>query len=749
MAATPGCQQILSIFARGSGQPLNFREAPAFAAIVDRNIADGVRFESLELGDLDANGVVDESDYPANDKDEWFGPTSVWDPNSDLIVGKYNASRQAGTDELVTFLNARVAACPGEVYVLGGYSQGADAVGAALPGLSSAARAAIGYIALFGDPEFNPFGAWARGDFPWYTVGGVFGPRVPYIPGDLAGRVGSWCDKSDGICQGNPLNLNNAAHGQYPDFEMQQAANEIAITLRAIRPELRDDLTVTPIPISLRPTQNVDVTFVVDTTGSMGDDIDAAQTSITAVTDALFGVAASPRVALVNYKDLGDPYQARVDAPFTADRAAFAAAVNTLGASGGGDYPESVYSGLMTSFGLDWRPGALKLAIVIGDAPAHNPEPGTGYTLEQVLRTAFELDPVVINPIVVGGEATAVASFTELADGSGGQVFDAANAGEVVTAIEAAVEGFSSAPVAQAGGPYVAAPGDELTFTGAGSFDPAGAIVEYAWDFDADGVVDQRGDSPVVSHTYPQPFTGLASLTVTNVDGRTNTATAEVTVAPGQQRPQPPAAPTGVQAVDAGGGTVTLSWQPPANAGDSPIGGFRVSRSDGVLLGVTPADQLTLDIAEVPTDADVSFQVRAVNEFGLSEPATSNTLRPSPGGPVAPAVDIKPGSADNPINLRSRGVIPVALLSADGFEATAVDYRTLCFGDAEAPAERDCGESHGRGHVEDANSDGRPDLVLHFNTQQTGIDRGDSRACVNGRLPGGDVFEACDVVRVR
>jgi hypothetical protein len=79
----------------------------------------------------------------------------------------------------------------------------------------------------------------------------------------------------------------------------------------------------------------------------------------------------------------------------------------------------------------------------------------------------------IINPIVVGGEPTAVASFTELADGSGGQVFDAANAGEVVAAIEAAVGGFSRAPVAQAGGPYAAAPGEELTFTGADSFDPA------------------------------------------------------------------------------------------------------------------------------------------------------------------------------------------------------------------------------------------------------------------------------------
>lgn len=191
IAAAPGCQQVLSIFARGSGQSLDEDEATEFASIVGENIADDVRFASLEAGDFDDNNSVDSGAYPANDKNNWFGPTSFFDPSSDLIVGQYDASRQTGTDELVKFLNGRVASCPGEAYVLGGYSQGADAVGAALPKLSSAARAAIGYVALFGDPEFNPFGSWARGDFPWYTAGGVFGPRIPYIPGDLKGRVGS------------------------------------------------------------------------------------------------------------------------------------------------------------------------------------------------------------------------------------------------------------------------------------------------------------------------------------------------------------------------------------------------------------------------------------------------------------------------------------------------------------------------------------------------------------------------------
>jgi hypothetical protein len=116
---------------------------------------------------------------------------------------------------------------------------------------------------------------------------------------------------------------------------------------------------------------------------------------------------------------------------------------------------------------------------------------------------------------------------------------------------------------------------------------------------------------------------------------------------------------------------------------------------------------------------------------------------------VAPSVDVMPGSRDNPINLRSRGVVPIALLSTATFYATKVDFRTLCFGDAEAADQRECSESHGRSHVEDANRDGVRDLVLHYNTPQTGIDKGDTRACLSGRLPSGTIFEACVVVRTK
>ena len=110
------------------------------------------------------------------------------------------------------------------------------------------------------------------------------------------------------------------------------------------------------------------------------------------------------------------------------------------------------------------------------------------------------------------------------------------------------------------------------------------------------------------------------------------------------------------------------------------------------------------------------------------------------------AVDIRPGSDENPVNVGA-SVVPVAILTTSAFDATTVDAPSVCFGDAEAAAQRDCTEAHGRGHVEDANADGRPDLVLHFETAETGVDPGDTTACLTGRTSAGIAIRGCDMIR--
>ncbi len=67
-----------------------------------------------------------------------------------------------------------------------------------------------------------------------------------------------------------------------------------------------------------------------------------------------------------------------------------------------------------------------------------------------------------------------------------------------------------------------------VQFTGDGSLDPDGTPITYAWDFDGDGTTDSTEANP--SHTYAANGNFSATLTVTDADGRTGTASVPIVV---------------------------------------------------------------------------------------------------------------------------------------------------------------------------------------------------------------------------
>jgi len=109
------------------------------------------------------------------------------------------------------------------------------------------------------------------------------------------------------------------------------------------------------------------------------------------------------------------------------------------------------------------------------------------------------------------------------------------------------------------------------------------------------------------------------------------------------------------------------------------------------------------------------------------------------GDTITQLVDIKPGSDPNSINPQSRGVIPVAILSSDTFDATTVVVDSLTFGPAGAVP------LHPNAlHLEDVNDDELTDLVTHYRTQETGIAAGDTEACISGETFEGTLISGCD-----
>ena len=76
-------------------------------------------------------------------------------------------------------------------------------------------------------------------------------------------------------------------------------------------------------------------------------------------------------------------------------------------------------------------------------------------------------------------------------------------------------------------------------------------------------------------------------------------------------------------------------------------------------------------------------------------------------------IDVNPGSESNPINLKSKGVVPVAIMGNNLFDVTDVDVTTLVFGPAGAAPLHDLTDPVTyANHLKDMDIDGFPDLVM-------------------------------------
>lgn len=127
------------------------------------------------------------------------------------------------------------------------------------------------------------------------------------------------------------------------------------------------DKRAVPSPLPL------DVLFVMDTTGSMGEEIERLRATIEIIYANLSALKPAPlvRFGLVLYKDRGDEYiTERV--PLTSDLDAFQARLDQVTASGGGDGPEDLQSALDDAVNkMDWNKDGVRVAFVVTDAEAH------------------------------------------------------------------------------------------------------------------------------------------------------------------------------------------------------------------------------------------------------------------------------------------------------------------------------------------------------------------------------------------
>ena len=125
------------------------------------------------------------------------------------------------------------------------------------------------------------------------------------------------------------------------------------------------------------------------------------------------------------------------------------------------------------------------------------------------------------------------------------------------------------------------------------------------------------------------------------------------------------------------------------------------------------------------------------------------------------SIDIKPTSCPNPLNVKSKGVLPVAILGTADFDVTTVDPATVelegveplrwAFEDVATPYDGTPEECY---DCTTAGPDGYLDLTLKFDTQEVvdALDTVNDGDCVvlelTGELTGDGLISGWDVVRI-
>ncbi len=167
-----------------------------------------------------------------------------------------------------------------------------------------------------------------------------------------------------------------------------------------------------PKPVAARRKSGIaiddlDLVIVMDTTGSMRDELADAQANLLGIIEVLQRLSPTLRVGFVAYRDRGDDYVTRVFplAPVSGGGAPVLGFVRGLTVGGGGDDPEAVDEALAVAISQPWRGNAQGRILVIGDAAAH----------PAFVARAFEL----ARQFRAGGSAAAPRSISSVFTGRG------------------------------------------------------------------------------------------------------------------------------------------------------------------------------------------------------------------------------------------------------------------------------------------------------------------------------------------
>lgn len=195
------------------------------------------------------------------------------------------------------------------------------------------------------------------------------------LPASTNGRLWVFPSMDDVSTDPSTWNLvARAPEGTCPNDCSEKYTGSSSTTTRSAASDVQLQI---PQVVSSLP-DKLDLALIVDTTGSMCDELGYLQTELKSVVESVVRATSSDgnpnvdvRVSIVLYRDTGDAYVVQTT-PFTTVDIAVAAFVSET-CGGGGDYPEAMDQAISAAKELDWRSGNVaRVAFIVADAPPHD-----------------------------------------------------------------------------------------------------------------------------------------------------------------------------------------------------------------------------------------------------------------------------------------------------------------------------------------------------------------------------------------
>lgn len=235
---------------------------------------------------------------------------------------------------------------------------------------------------------------------------------------DMNGRAVPFAPVTITCADGGQITLDTTADGAavfFPDLDRLGASVSIAVehdgqTQRLgsllLSQQARAQRRTITLDTAADNVRRFDLALVVDTTGSMSDELEYLKSDLDAIVGDLEARhrGVDIRVALVAYRDHGDQYVTRTFG-FTGDVANLQTDLSRQRADGGGDYPEAVEDALARAVALNWRDDAVRSLLFVADAPPHADDVSAAWRSVEVARARrIQIVPVGASGVGPGAE---------------------------------------------------------------------------------------------------------------------------------------------------------------------------------------------------------------------------------------------------------------------------------------------------------------------------------------------------------